>query len=111
MRTYLFLPLICFSFFAHAQKQESYELTSPNGKIAVQIAPGPKLSWSVSHDGKQIIAPSTISLQLETGGSLGDNASIISTRPEKVNTSFKAINYKKDVVQDQYNQLTLNCKG
>ena len=50
-------------------------------------------------------------LQLQTGETPGNNAKIISAKTEKINTSFKAIDYIKDIVPDVYNQLTLNCKG
>jgi alpha-glucosidase len=42
---------------------------------------------------------------------LGDNAKISTPKIEKVNTSFKAINYRRAVVTDVCTQITLNCKG
>jgi alpha-glucosidase len=48
---------------------------------------------------------------LQSGEVLGDNAKISTPKIEKVNTSFNAINYRKSVVSDVCNQITLNCKG
>ena len=93
-----------------AQKTKSYEVKSQDGNISVKVEAGSKLQWSVQHKGEQIIAPSAISLQLETGV-LGDNASVSSAPTKKVNAVINAVNYKRATINDQYNELTLNCKG
>jgi hypothetical protein len=41
----------------------------------------------------------------------GNNATIISSPTTKVNRTFSPINYHKKTIKDEYNQLTLNCKG
>ena len=94
-----------------AQKSKVFELKSPDNKIALKLEVGAKMLWSVQHDGQQIIAPSDISLQLESGEVLGDQAKITTSKTEKVNQVITAINYKKASIPDQYNQLTVNCKG
>ena len=94
-----------------AQKAKVYEVKSPNGSIALKVEAGAKLLWSVQHKGQQIIEPSAISLLLQSGEVLGDNAKTSAPKVEKVNTSFNAINYRKSVVSDVCNQITLNCKG
>ena len=50
-----------------AQKINSFEIKSSDGNITVNIEAGAKLQWSVQCSGKQIIAPSPVSLQLESG--------------------------------------------
>ena len=94
-----------------AQKSKSYDLKSPDGNISLHLEAADKLQWSVMHKGQPIIIPSAISLQLESGEVLGDKARITSAPMQKVNTTIQAINYKKSTIADQYNQLTLNCKG
>ncbi|HEX7585665.1 MAG TPA: glycoside hydrolase family 97 protein [Prolixibacteraceae bacterium] len=107
----LFVLLFLSSTILSAQKSKVFELKSPDSKIALKIEVGAKMLWSVQHDGQQIIAPSAISLQLEGGEVLGDNAKISSSKTEKVDQVIAAINYKKASIPDQYNQLTVNCKG
>jgi alpha-glucosidase len=102
----LILALCCI-----AQKNKGYELKSPDGNIMLAIGAGEKLEWSVSSKSIPVISPSAISLQLGTGDDLGKNVKIISSKNEKVNTIIKAINYKKNIINDVYNQLTLNFKG
>jgi alpha-glucosidase len=103
--------LIMWPSILLAQKAKVYEVKSPNGSIALKVEAGAKLLWSVQHKGQQIIEPSAISLLLQSGEVLGDNAIISAPKVEKVNTSFNAINYRKSVVSDVCNQITLNCKG
>jgi alpha-glucosidase len=93
-----------------AQKGKTYELKSQDGNISVKIEAGNKLQWSVQHKGQQIIAPSAISLQIGNAV-LGDNAAIVSAPSKKISAVINAINYKKATISDQYNELTLNCKG
>ena len=103
--------LLMSSTILSAQKSKSFELKSPDSKIALKLEVGAKLLWSVQHDGQQIIAPSAISMLLESGEVLGDNAKISSSKTEKVDQVIEAINYKKSTIPNQYNQLTINCKN
>ena len=93
------------------QKSSGYAMSSPDGSLTLLVQANDKLQWSVTHRQQQIIDPSAISLQLGDGSVLGDGAKITSSKVEEVNTSFQAINYKKAVVSDHCNQLTLKCKG
>ncbi len=105
--------LLCIFFLPSAilaQKTKNYEVKSQDGNISVTVEAGNKLQWSVQHKGEQMIAPSAISLQLETGV-LGDNASVSSAPIKKVNAAINAVNYKKATISDEYNELTLHCKG
>ena len=99
------------SLVLQAQRSKQYDLKSPDGNLSVHLEAANKLQWSVMHKGQPLITPSAISLQLEGGDVLGDNARITSAPVQKVNATIQAINYKKAVIPDQYNQLTLNCKG
>ena len=107
----LIIVLLMSSLILNAQKAKIFEVKSPDSKIALKVEVGSKINWSVQHDGQQIIAPSAISLQLENGENLGDDAKISSSKSEKIDHTIAAINYKKASISDQYNQLTINCKG
>jgi len=111
------LPLFVLFIFsltmleAQSKNNRSFEVTSPDGSIILKLEAGDRLQWSVKKNGKQILAPSSISLNLISGEVLGDHPKIISVKEEKINSSFSAYNYKKSVIQDQYNQSTITCKG
>jgi alpha-glucosidase len=105
-----FIVLLMSSTILNAQKSKSFEVKSPDNKIVLKLDAGAKMMWSVQHNGQQIIAPSAISLTLQSGEVLGDNAKI-TPKTESVNTTFNTINFVKSVINDNYNQITLNCKG
>src|SRR6187397_1500446 len=94
-----------------AQKPKDFEVKSPNENIVLRVSANEKLQWSVWHKKQQIIAPSSLSLQLQDGVVLGDKAEITGSKTENINTVFGAINYKKANIPDQCQELTINCKG
>lgn len=108
-----FFPVIVLAttFQLQAQKNRSFTILSPDGRIRLQIDARTRLEWSATHQSQVIIASSPISLTLQTGGILGDNPQVINSKTEKINNTIAAVNYKKARVDDSYSQLTLNCKG
>lgn len=86
-------------------------LTSPDGKIEVSIETEGKVSYSVTYNGKQILAPSTVSMSLSDGAVFGADK-----KPSKVKTGsvetrgIPTVAYKKNAVDDIYNFLTLSYK-
>lgn len=94
-----------------AQKSKVFHVKSPDGKIDAAVEAGVKISWSAMHESDIIIAPSTISLTLDDGEVLGDNPKIISAKTTTANSFINTPVYKKKLIFDSYNQLTLQCKG
>ncbi len=94
-----------------AQKAKSYRVSSPNQKITVTIEIGPQLLWTVDYGDQKIISPSSAALFLEDGKVLGKNMIVTKAKVEKINTSFTVPYYKKKLVPDVYDQLTIDCKG
>jgi alpha-glucosidase len=106
-----FLFPVVLSFQLQAQKSKSFTLASPDGNIQLKVVADDKLQWTVTHQEQAIIAPSVISLTLQNGEVFGSNPQIKNSKSEKINNKIAALNYKKDTVDDNYSQLTLNCKG
>jgi alpha-glucosidase len=104
------LMILC-PFLTSAQKSKTYEVKSPDGTIILKVEAGAKMLWSVQHNGQLIIAPSSVSLQLDNGELLGPDAKVSSAKTTAVNTSFNAINYRKSLVTDKCTQLTLTFRG
>ncbi len=103
--------LCLWSSILTAQSKNNFVIQSPDGSITVKVEAGTKLEWSVQDSGEQIIAPSAISLLLEDGDVLGDNAKIISSKMQNVNEVITPINYIKAIIHDDYHQLTISCKN
>jgi alpha-glucosidase len=106
----IFLFLLS-SALLNAQKSKVFDIKSQDGNITLQVETSAKIRWSAQCKGQQIIVPSAISLHLQGGDVMGDNVKIVSSKTEKISNAITAINYIKANITDNYNQLTLNCKG
>jgi alpha-glucosidase len=107
----LLLVLLLGSTMVFAQKEQSFEVKSFDGEISLKVNAGKILQWAVIHKGKTIIEPSTIALELEGGEVLGKDLKIKSSEATSNNSNFKAVNYKKSLVEDRYNQLVVTFKN
>ena len=107
----ILLILVTITSQLEAQKMKTFTIASPDGGIEVKVIAGEKLQWTATHRSQTILAPSTISLTLYSGEVLGNNPEIRNPKSETINNKIAALNYKKETVPDNYNQLTLNCKG
>ena len=113
MKTKLLLISILFLLnpnISHSQK--SYTLQSPDKKIGIEINTDDNIiTYSVTHDGTVVINDSPISMELGDGKILGANPVVRSFKNETINEVIKADFYKKEHVENHYNELTLNFKG
>lgn len=85
---------------------KEHRLTSPDGRISLVVSSGEKLCWSVSRDGQQLLAPSAISLRLDDGSVYGTGR-LRGTATCSISKEIPTALYKKSLVEDRFNQLTL----
>lgn len=92
---------------------KNYVVSSPDGKIMVTVTNGKQLSWSIDYNGERILNPSVMKMNIKNQSEQpGMNPSVIKSKLLKVNTEQTAIiPSKQRIIKDQYNQLTLTCKG
>jgi len=103
---------LLFSFSAvFAQTPKIFHVKSPDGKIDLTVSAGKTVEWSVNHEDTQVILPSSVSLQLGDGMTLGTDVSVKNAKPATVNRTINTPFYKKDKVPDNCNELTLTFKG
>ena len=124
--------MLCVSAFA----QKQYTLKSPDGKITVTVSEEAdtsvlllhsitnpycdlieyRLRYSVKHEETVVLAKSDIAMMVDIGKTgcpvLGaeDASSIVSAETRSVDQTIQANFYKRDKIQEQYNELILNCK-
>src|ERR1035437_6078139 len=94
-----------------AQTGKTYQVKSPDGRISIDVNAGSAVNWSVKHGDSNVIMPSEISITLDNGEVLGKNPSIKKAVTSSANEIINTPIYKKDAVQNNYNQLTLTFKG
>lgn len=84
---------------------KNHKLTSPDGRISVVVTSGNGLSWSVSMDGKQLLAPSAVRVTIDDGSVYGEGK-LKRTETRSVSREISTALYKKSLVEDKYNELT-----
>jgi alpha-glucosidase len=112
LKIFFAIALCAFTIsLAGAQKNKTYTLQSFDQLITLTVEVGEEIHWAVKHDGQQIIAPSAISLELMNGEVLGKNPIIYKTNTSQTDETFQTNLYKRKVVTDQYNQLSIQFEG
>lgn len=105
----LFCLLFCYTITVTAQKQ--FALKSPDGKLEASISVGKTVGYSVSHDGDIMLAKSPVSMTLTDGSAFGINTKLSGSSVKSVNQTIDASVYKRNKIEDNYNELTLRFKG
>ena len=104
------LITIAVVLLALSAQAKDYKVASPNGRINVLIQSGSSLTWSVTADGAQLIAPSQIALSLTDGTKYGPGAKFRKAVRSSCNQTLPAQNFKRAAVKDNYNELKLVAK-
>lgn len=91
-----------------AQKQ--FTLTSPDGKISTSVHIGSTIEYSVSHEVDLMLDKSPLSMTLDDGKIFGINSKLSGSSKRRVNETINAPVYKRRIVADNYNELTLRFK-
>lgn len=94
-----------------AASVKNHTVSSPNGKLTATVQSGENLSWSLTYSGKQLVAPSAMSMTLADGVVYGGAAKVVKEIRRTQDRVIKAEIYKKSEVKDCYNELTLKFKG
>lgn len=110
-RLNLLLTCTCAFFALSVQAQKQLLLSSPDGKLKSTITIGDKLTYDISCNGQQVLAPSPISAKLDNGKVWGDKARLTKVTEKKNDTQIEAPFYRASRVRDYYNELTLRFKG
>lgn len=84
-----------------------YTLLSPDGGIRADIRTDEGISYSVSVDGKTVLAPSAVDMTLGDGTRIGAKCKGAKVTTRTVDTRLQTVVYRKSEVQDCFNELTL----
>ena len=88
------------------------ELYSPDKKIRVVINTEGTVSFAVYCDGKEIVAPSPVSLTIEGSGVLGREPRFAGIRTRSADDKIvPPVREKRAVIRDRYNEAVLSFKG
>lgn len=89
-----------------------YKVSSPGGKITINVRTGDRIYYSVEAGGREMIGPSAISMTVNDTTVLGLNPKGTRESRRSVDEKiFPPVKEKKAVIIDRYNELTLRFKG
>lgn len=83
-------------------------VTSPDGKIQADVTIGKTITYTISQDGVEVLAPSALSMTLSDGTVWGLGSKVKSVKTHKVDKVIQAPFYKSKTVQDQYNDAVVS---
>ena len=84
-----------------------YQVSSPNGKVKVVVNTDEAVKWSVTYDGKTVLMPSQIDIQLRQGKKSLGLGQIGKVAVRQIKSSFDSPFYKKATVKDEYGQMLM----
>ena len=104
--------MLAICSFAIAQaKPTQKQITSPDGTLKVTVTVADDIRWSVEDDGKRIIAPSQIAMQIGQSEVWGEKPSLRKATVGKIDEVIPSPLYKKSEVDNRCTTLTLAFKG
>lgn len=89
---------------------KTYSLKSPDGRTQLVVSASRPLTYSIYHDGEQVLAPSPVSISLSNGKTIGKEK-VKETEERTADEVITSYLYKKNTIRDNYNELTLICKN
>lgn len=102
--------VITATLLPSAAKDATYKVTSPDGHLTATVSIGKTVSYSVARDAVSLIEPSEISMTLSGGIVFGENDKVRKVRKASVDQTLPAIAYKKAVVRDNCNEISIIFK-
>ena len=106
-KTLLTLSLLLIGYLAGAK---SYTVTSPDGNLVINVDVDKTLAYSLKYKGAELVSPSPISMTIQGAKAFGVDSKVKSALVARHEGSIKTVAYKKNVVSDNYNELTLRFK-
>lgn len=105
------LFLYCGNNSLEAASGKKYALTSPDGKLKVEISTGDKLSYQIMHEKDTILSLSNIGLVLADGTEIGNNSQVTGIKRKKIRDNVESPFYRFKEFVAACNELDLKLKG
>ncbi|EAR00957.1 glycoside hydrolase family 97 protein [Maribacter sp. HTCC2170] len=104
--------LVTFLFVVGINTAQDLNVKSPDGKITLNIGISETINWSASLNGNIIIEKAIVSMNMGNGRVIGDSPQLRNKRFKSVNeTLLVQVPNKDAMVQNNYNELSLNFRG
>lgn len=111
MRRILFCILAVLAVSGAEARETVKTIASPDGKLVVTVTVADDIRWSVEADGRTVLAPSQIAMQIGEDETWGVAPRLRKAVEGKIDEVIPAPVYKKAEVEDKCTTLTLYFKG
>ncbi len=111
MKKVLFLMMAMCAMVAAEAKPTVKSISSPDGTLKVTVTIDQDIRWSVEADGKTVLNPSQIAMQIGESETWGVAPRLKKAVAGKIDEMIPAPLYKKAQVEDKCSTLTLSFKG
>lgn len=103
--------LVCFLVTSSMMFSKNYKLTSPDGRMGLNLTIDKEISWNVTLNEIPLIERSVISMDFDKGPDLGINPVVSKRNFTKINQSIvPGIPTKDALIYDHCNQLEISFK-
>lgn len=103
--------LLWMGVLSMAAKDKIYTLSSPDGKLTVEVKAGENLSYCVKHENHIILSHSNIGLVLDNGTVIGKAPRVNGERRKKIKDNVESTFYRFKEFVARCNELDLKLKG
>lgn len=112
MKIRLLFFVLAFTCCALAMTARSYEVSSPDGRIAVNLHLDKEgaLYYNVSRDGKPILTDSRLGLVLDSIPSMADGFSVEKAESSSFDETWHPVWGEEDSIRNHYNELRLTLR-
>lgn len=110
MNHLLYVCALLLMFCSNAVAK-NFTLASPDGRLKALVNVDKAITYQVTYNGTRLLAPSQISMTVGSGDRWGVGSKLRKATKVARNETISAQNYKKAVVADRCNELTLVFDG
>ncbi len=107
----LFLATAFLALALYAADAKEYRLLSPDGSIQAIVNTDNSLTFSMSHDGVEVLASSPVAIERTDGIVWGENTRVQKVAKVSVNGTVKSPFYRASEIDENYNSMTLRMRG
>lgn len=114
MKNMLFITTLAAAMVAGSLtgiRAAEYELTSPDGRLQMNVTTAPSLSYAISYDSNAVVNASPIALSLQSGEVWNGTSNLLSVDKKEHNGKVYPLFGKNKEIADCYNELTLSFDG
>ncbi|MFI3322989.1 MAG: glycoside hydrolase family 97 protein [Rikenellaceae bacterium] len=108
---FLAIFMIASSVVIANATEKKITLLSPDGAIEAKISVGQQISYTLSQDGIQLMAPSIVSMTLTDGTIWGGGLPLKSVKKVSGDFVIETPHYRSDKIEDKYNGVILDFNG